>query len=241
MPLDISQIEIYYDGMNINKYGLNSLVKGFTTNCSLFSKNSNTNYRSYFNDVKNTVGNRPISFQIWEDTNEYAIRQIDEIYSIDNTIFIKIPVINSEGLLNKELIKYALQKACSVNITCIFTFEQISSIYEIVKNYTNPMIISVFAASISDTGVDPTQYISKAVDIFKNMKNAKILWAGCREVYTINSAICANCHIITVPDAILDKLPLLNKDLTEYAIERVKMFKQDAQKEKLTIIKEYKP
>jgi len=236
MPLDVSQIEIYYDGMNINKYGLNPLVKGFTTNCSLFSKNSNTNYTSYFNDVKNTVGNRPISFQIWEDTSEYAIRQIDEIYSIDSNIFIKIPILNSEGLSNEELIKYALQKGCSVNITCIFTFKQISSIYEIVKNYTNPMIISVFAASISDTGVEPTQYILKAIDTFKTMKNAKILWAGCREVYTINSAISVNCHIITVPDAILDKLPLLNKDLTEYAIERVTLFKQDAQKAQLTII-----
>ena len=67
------------------------------------------------------------------------------------------------------------------------------------------------------------------------MKNCKILWAGCREVYTINSAIKANCHIITVPDTIIDKLQLLNKNLTEYSIERIKIFKQDAQNGGLTI------
>jgi transaldolase len=235
MTIDISQIEIYYDGMNIHKYGLNPIVKGFTTNCSLFSKHSNTNYISYFNDIKSILNDRPLSFQIWEDNTGDTIKQIDNIHSINNNIFIKIPVLNSEGSLNNEVIKYALEKGCSVNITCIFTFEQISSVYEIVKNYTNPMIISVFAASISDTGVEPTQFISNAVNTFKEMKNCKILWAGCREVYTINSAIKANCHIITVPDTIIDKLQLLNKNLTEYSIERIKIFKQDAQNGGLTI------
>jgi hypothetical protein len=38
------------------------------------------------------------------------------------------------------------------------------------------------------------------------------------------------CHIITVTNDILKKLNLINKDLTEYSLETVKMFYEDARR-----------
>ena len=38
------------------------------------------------------------------------------------------------------------------------------------------------------------------------------------------------CHIITVTSDILAKLPLLGKDLDEYSLDTVKMFRDDALK-----------
>jgi transaldolase len=37
------------------------------------------------------------------------------------------------------------------------------------------------------------------------------------------------CQIITATNDILKKLPLIGKDLTEYSLETVRMFKSDAE------------
>jgi len=43
------------------------------------------------------------------------------------------------------------------------------------------------------------------------------------------------CHIITVTNDILKKLPLLGKDLTEFSLDTVKMFYNDAKAAGYTI------
>ncbi len=43
------------------------------------------------------------------------------------------------------------------------------------------------------------------------------------------------CHIITVPDKILDNLEILNKNLLGYSKETVKKFYQDAKSSKFII------
>jgi len=56
-----------------------------------------------------------------------------------------------------------------------------------------------------------------------------------REILNIIHAQKIKCHIITVPDKILNNLELLNKNLISYSKETVKKFYQDAKLSKFTI------
>jgi transaldolase len=56
------------------------------------------------------------------------------------------------------------------------------------------------------------------------------LWASTRELYNIISAENIGCHIITVPNNILDKLNLFGYNLKNYSLETVKEFYDDAKK-----------
>ena len=93
----------------------------------------------------------------------------------------------------------------------------------------------MFAGRIADTGRDPEKIIIQSIKLFKDYKNVKILWASTREILNIIHAQKIKCHIITVPDKILNNLELLNKNLISYSKETVKKFYQDAKLSKFTI------
>jgi transaldolase len=126
------------------------------------------------------------------------------------------------------LIKYALSRNIPINITAIYTIEQLCIVYDLIQNKTTNIIISVFGGPISDTGVDPSPIVIYSKELFKNMANVEILWAGCRELYTITRAELLGCDIITIPGDIIDKMNLKDYDLSLLSLERVNKFRNDA-------------
>jgi transaldolase len=132
------------------------------------------------------------------------------------------------------LIQFAVRGNFPINITAIYTLDQIDKAYEMLEDSDVEAIVSVFAGSISDKFLDPHHAITYALKRFKDKPNVKILWAGCREVYAIQRAKDANCHIITVPDAIMDKLGN-QKSLYDLSVERVSKFRDDALSGNLSI------
>jgi transaldolase len=61
------------------------------------------------------------------------------------------------------------------------------------------------------------------------------VWASSREVFNIFQADAAGCHVITVTNDILKKLSIVGYDLTEYSLDTVKMFYNDARKSGFTV------
>jgi transaldolase len=228
-------ITIFYDGINIQKYSNDERIKGFTTNCSIFGKSGLKTYKEFYEHNKEYIRNKPLSLQIWKDDPIEIIKQINDIHAINNTIYVKIPIVNTEGEYNEIAIRYAVTNNIPVNITAIHTLGQIDKTKELLKDSVAPEIISVFAGPISDLLIMPDKYILHALNSFKEKPNAQILWAGCREVYTIKRAEMLGCHIITIPDAIMERFFLLEKSLEDLTIERVKTFKTDADKGAYTI------
>jgi len=218
-------IEIFYDGLDEKIYA-NQNIKGFTTNCTLFSR-SQYSYKEFYNKISVVLNGRPISFQIWKDDLLDAIEQVNDIHSISPTIFVKIPIVNSHNQINLDVLKYSIDNNIPVNATCIYTTAHLDALYDIVRNTSSPLIVSIFAGPISDTGVDPTDTVLHANRLFKARSNTRILWAGCREVYTITRAEEVGCHIITVPDAVISKLNG-RSNLDELTILRVNQFQLDA-------------
>jgi transaldolase len=91
-----------------------------------------------------------------------------------------------------------------------------------------PCCISVFAGRIADTGCDPVSLMTESLSIMKSALNAELIWASPRELLNIFQADSIGCHIITVTNDILKKLSLVGKDLSEYSVDTVKMFYDDA-------------
>jgi transaldolase len=114
-----------------------------------------------------------------------------------------------------------------LNITAVMTLEQVRDIGAHLYGDT-PAIISVFAGRIADTGVDPVPIMRDALQLLKSRPRVELLWASPREVLNIVQANDIGCHIITATTDILNKLPLLGKHHSDYSLETVRMFRDDA-------------
>lgn len=70
--------------------------------------------------------------------------------------------------------------------------------------------------------------MAEAVQILADYPKIELIWASPRELLNVFQADSIGCHIITVSHDILAKLPLVGKDLDEYSLDTVKMFRDDA-------------
>lgn len=72
--------------------------------------------------------------------------------------------------------------------------------------------------------------MAAAVELVRLYSNIELIWASPRELLNIFHADAIGCHIITVTNDILGKLHLIGKDLHEFSLDTVKMFRDDALK-----------
>lgn len=224
------KVKIYADGADlnsmINEYG-KGIVSGFTTNPSLMKSAGVKSYRDFGKEVLNSIKDMPISFEVFGDDKETILKEAREIYTWGENVYVKVPVVNTKGEFNGEVIKELADSNIKLNITAIFTTEQVKEVLECLNKET-PAIISIFAGRIADAGVNPIDIVKESISMAKEYQNVEILWASCRELYNIIEADKVGCHIITVQNNILNKINLFGKDLTEYSIETVKAFFKDA-------------
>jgi transaldolase len=77
--------------------------------------------------------------------------------------------------------------------------------------------------------------MASAVEILRPTPAIELIWASPRELLNIFQADAIGCHIITATNDILGKLHLVEKDLGEYSLDTVKMFREDAVKAGFTL------
>ena len=219
-------MKIYYDGNAIKKYKDLDFVEGFTSNTSYASQSDNKDYRSYIEDFVKEANGRSCSFQGWSDDDEEILRQAKEITSFGPNVFVKIPIIKLNGNNNLPVLNQVLDLGLKVNVTAIHTIEQIDLVLQLLPR-ENPMIVSVFAGGITDAGVDPKPIMKHAVNIFRSDKNIEILWAGCQTNLHVVEARECGCQIITIPDAVMNKLDRMKNSLLETSLLKVKKFMED--------------
>ena len=228
--LDKIKIKIFADGADLNTFrelNSKSYVKGFTTNPSLMRKNGVKNYKNFAKELLSEISDKSISFEVFEDDLVEMEKQANEIATWGKNIYVKIPITNTKGTSTHTLVKKLTDNNIPCNVTAIFTIEQVKIITDNISNNT-PVILSVFAGRIADTGRDPLPLMRDCIDYSKNKKNIEILWASTRELLNIFQAESINCNIITVPNDLLKKLNNLNKNLEQYSKETVVDFYKDA-------------
>ena len=70
---------------------------------------------------------------------------------------------------------------------------------------------------------------AQALEILESVAPAaELIWASPREVLNLVQANSIGCHIITMTHDLIAKLELLGKDLDEYSLETVQMFRSVA-------------
>lgn len=246
-------IEIYADGAAMNgilEASKNKDIKGFTTNPSLMRGAGVTNYLDFCNEVipmlKSERPDTNISLEVFADDFDGMYRQALKLHGLSEEhkydVFVKIPVTNTMGTDTTPLITMLLASGVRVNVTAVFTPLQTEAIVKAIGDSQTQSIISIFAGRIADTGKNAVNITKECVaknkfpitGMFKN-KNVKFLWASTRQAYNYNEATEAGCDIITMTPDVIKKMGLMGKNLTDYSLETVKMFYDDAQKSGYTI------
>ena len=217
----------------INKFNKKKIVKGFTTNQSLMRKAGAQNYEDYCKQIIK-ITNKPISFEVFADDEKSMISQGKQISKWGKNIYVKVPYINSKGKFTGKVIKELNKEKIKLNITAVYTFQQTKKILKKVDKKTQ-VIISIFAGRMADAGKDPIPEIKKSISYAKKYKNVKILWASTREAYNFLQAKELECHLITVPPNIIEKIESFGKSFSELTVSTVKSFLIDSKKSKFKL------
>ena len=203
------------------------LVSGYTTNPTLMRKAGIIDYRGFARQVIAAIPDMPVSFEVFSDDFETMEREAREIASWGGNTYIKIPITNTKGQSAGPLISTLSKEGFSLNVTAMLTLEQVDIVAAAVSP-SSRTIVSVFAGRIADTGIDPVPVMTEAIRRLSHLPKAELLWASPREVLNVAQADACGCHIITATPDIIAKLALSGKDLSQYSLETVKMFYDDA-------------
>jgi transaldolase len=202
-------------------------IAGFTTNPTLMRKAGVADYRAFAREMLASLPDRPISFEVFSDEFSEMESQAREIASWGENVYVKIPVTNTRGEVSYPLIARLAAARVKQNVTALLTLDQVREVSAALKGHA-PSCISVFAGRIADTGCDPLPIMAAAVALMREWPTQELIWASPRELLNIFQADAIGCHIITVTNDVLKKLPLIGKDLGAYSLETVKMFHDDA-------------
>jgi transaldolase len=224
------KVKIFADGADLKviaDMSKNPLIKGFTTNPTLMKKAGITDYKAFSLEVLKIVPDKPVSFEVFSDDFAEMEKQAREIASWGRNVYVKIPVTNTKREFAGDLIKTLAKAGVQLNVTALMTTQQVK---DVLKNLSPSVssYISVFAGRVADTGCDPVPLMAESVCLMKSNPKSELIWASPRELLNIFHAEAVGCHVITVTSDILGKLKLIGKDLSEYSLDTVKMFYQDA-------------
>lgn len=223
-------VKIFADGAEkapMLKLYANPQIQGFTTNPTLMRKAGITDYEAFARDILMAIPDRPISFEVFADEFDEMERQAERIATWGENVYVKIPVTNTRGESAGPLVRRLAGRGVKQNVTALMTLAQVREVTDALA--AGPAAnISVFAGRVADTGVDPLPMMREALAIMRPYPQLELIWASPRELLNIVQASEIGCHIITVTSDILNKLPLIGKDLSEYSLDTVKMFRNDA-------------
>lgn len=223
------KVKIYADGADINgmleEYN-KGVVSGFTTNPSLMKKAGVKDYKIFAKEVTSKIKDLSVSFEVFGDDFETMKKEALILKEYGKNVFVKIPIQNTKGESSIPLIKELSSLGVNVNVTAIFTIQQVKDVVCAVSENANT-IVSIFAGRIADLGVNPIPIMEEAVKLVKTKKNIELLWASTREVYNIVQADELGVDIITVQNDLLKKIADFGKDLNQRSLETVIDFNKD--------------
>jgi transaldolase len=191
-------------------------------------------YHAFARDLLTAIPDRPISFEVCSDEFGEMERQARALAGMGNNVYVKIPITNTRGVLAGPLIGRLARSGVKLNVTAVFTAEQVRSIVGCLTPVP-AAFVSVFAGRIADTGVDPMPIVSSVLELLAPYPHIQVIWASPRELLNIVQADSIGCHVITVTQDLLGKLSLLGKSLTDFSRETVPMFYDDATRAGLSL------
>jgi len=211
-----------------------SYIMGFTTNPTLMRRAGVADYRAFARDILSAITDKPVCFEVLADDFSEMERQAFEIASWAANVYVKIPITDTRRTSSVALIRRLSARGVKLNVTALMTLRQLREVLPALDADT-PSYVSMFAGRIADTGIDPVPLLTQAAEMLKAIPSAGLVWASSRELLNIFQAEAAGCHAITLTTDILSKLSLIGHDLTDYSLETVRMFRDDAESARFTL------
>ena len=236
-PAPRLRVKLFADGASLDDMAAlyrRPYIRGFTTNPTLMRKAGVAHYETFARQVLTAIPDRPISFEVFSDDFGEMELQARAIAGWGPNVYVKIPITNTVGRPARDLIHRLSHDGVKVNVTAILTPQQVADSIDALRGGA-PSNVSIFAGRIADTGRDPAPFIRDAVALTADAPGVEIIWASPRELLNLVQADDTGCHIITVTTDLLDKLPLLGRDLGVFSLDTVKMFRDDAVKAGFTL------
>lgn len=221
-------IKLFADGLNLEEFDEDFGIKidGYTFNPSLFKKNGAKDYLQYSKKIIKKCKSKPISLEVIADNDKEMIDQAIILDSLGPNVYVKIPITFTNRKYTTSVIIKLVKQRIKLNITAIFTMNQIKEILPVVKNTSS--ILSVFAGRIFDCGVDANMLMRKISLILKRESKCRLLWASPRMSYDYINAKKNGSDIITMQASQIRKLKYFKKNLEDYSLETVRQFYDDA-------------
>ena len=158
------------DFKTIKQFNKKKIVNGFTTNPSLMRLAGAKNYKEYCLKLLKVCNKKPISFEVFADNFNEMLDQALKINSWGKNVYVKIPIVNSNGKFTGPLIKKLSDRGIKLNITAVYSYEQTIRVFNCL-NKKSKSIISIFAGRMADKGKDPLPIFKKSISKVKNYKN----------------------------------------------------------------------
>lgn len=226
------RVKLFADGADLPgmlRSAADPRVRGFTTNPTLMRKAGVADYREFGRRALEAIPDRPISFEVFADEPEAMRRQARELATWGPNVYVKIPVTNTSRRSTAEIVRDLAGDGVQINVTAVFSLRQVAEIAAALAGGA-PSVVSVFAGRIADAGVDPVPHMVAARALLRAVApSAELLWASPREVLNIVQADFTGCDIITVTSDLIAKIDGLGRDLEDFSLDTVKMFKNDAE------------
>jgi transaldolase len=235
--VSLLNVKIFADGAEKQKMlalYADPIIKGFTTNPTLMRNAGIRDYEEFARDILDAIPDRPISFEVFADEFDEMEEQARYIATWGENVYVKIPVTNTKRESCCPLVRKLTHDGVKVNVTALLTLDQVHAVASALESGA-PAYISVFAGRIADTGRDPLTIMQPAMSLLTASSNVEMIWASPRELFNVFQADAIGCHVITATSDILKKLSLIGKDLDEYSLETVAMFRDDALRANFTI------
>ena len=224
------RIKIFADGADIEgirTLRANPIIKGFTTNPTLMKQAGIKDYLKFSKEVIEVIDGLPISLEVFSDDFAEMKTQALKLGALGANVNVKIPITSTKGESASQLVNELAKEGVSLNVTALFTLKQVDETVAVLQG-SRKSFISVFAGRIADAGVDPLPIMEGALQLMRSQEQLELIWASPREVLNIVQADKIGCHIITVTHDLLKKFSNLGKDLTQFSLETVAMFANDA-------------
>ena len=222
------KIKLYLDGPSIEQINEDHKVQidGYTFNPSLFKKNGAKNYLEYSKKILYECNDKPVSLEVIADDELNMIRQAKILDKLGKNVYVKIPIVYTNGESTFNVIENLCKENIKLNITAIFLIDQIRKIIPLLKDTST--ILSIFAGRIFDSGIDAKEKMIEINNYVHQNSSCLTLWASTRMAFDYIVAEKIETDIITMQLDHLRKLKLFGTSPLEYSTNTVKQFYKDA-------------
>ncbi len=211
----------------IERFTKMGIIRGVTTNPSILMKDG---FRGGIKELKDRqieiarlIAPLPLSVEVTTNDREGMFEQAREFAGWAENINVKITIHGPEGELENLEVVHQLEKKenIRVNVTAMMSAQQ-----GLLAALAGASYVSLFGGRINDMGHDAAGEISRLRGLIDSLRlEAKIIAGSVREVANVADWLEAGADFVTVPPALLAKMPL-----HPYTKETVRMFLRDAEK-----------